>query len=173
MTHCILVGSGHAPRRSPDDPCGRPSRSRRGARNQSEHSKPHRLREEVLRLGDRPSEFARDDAAYHLPRMQLGDLLSCRSRREGSQVSPSAWTGLCLLLFITGAAYDYAAARWSRCNADDDPIGMAVWAPIVGAIGAVGILGMSKVSPWLALPELAGYSLGSYVAGTLRRRSRC
>jgi hypothetical protein len=130
------------------------------------------MRQEVRGLAGRPGQLARVDARRDVPRVQLGNFLPDQARREGQAMSPASWIGLCLLVFVTGAAYDYAAARWSRYNAEDDPAGMAVWAPIVGAIGAVGILGMSRISPWLALPELVGYSVGSYVAGSLRRR-RC
>jgi hypothetical protein len=89
-------------------------------------------------------------------------------------MSPATWIGLSLLVFLAGAAVDYASAQWSRHNAADHAGWTAAWSLVVGAIAAVGVLGMARVSPWLALPELAGYPVGSYAAVKLRlRRRRC
>jgi hypothetical protein len=81
------------------------------------------------------------------------------------------WIGLGLLVFVSAGAYDWANSNYIKQNADDSYTASG-WSAIVAAFGLVGILGMLEVSPWLSIPEIAGFSTGTFVAVWLRRRKK-
>ena len=72
------------------------------------------------------------------------------------------WIGLGALVFLAGAVYDWTNARYIRANADGRRLPAACWSMMVGAIGLVGLIGVLQLSRWFALPELAGYGVGTY-----------
>lgn len=73
------------------------------------------------------------------------------------------WIGLGIAVFVAGAAYDWANSNYLKANADDSYSAM-VWSAVVAMFGAAGLLGMFEVSPWLLLPEIAGFSAGTGIA---------
>lgn len=80
------------------------------------------------------------------------------------------WAGLALLIFVSAAIYDLANSNYIRANTDNQPVRAAVWSAITAGMGLVGLLGILEVSPWLAVPEVAGFSAGTYLAVWLRTR---
>lgn len=87
-------------------------------------------------------------------------------------MTPLAWFGLGVVVFVAAAAYDWANSNYIKANADDLAARAAGWSALTSAIGLIGLLGILEISPWLAAPEVAGFSLGTYVAIWMRRRRR-
>ena len=77
--------------------------------------------------------------------------------------------GLVLLVFVAAAAYDWANSNYIKANADDSYTAMG-WSAVVASFGLIGLLGILEISPWLSVPEIVGFSVGTGIAIWLRRR---
>ena len=79
------------------------------------------------------------------------------------------WVGLGLLVLVAAAAYDWANSNYIKANASDSYWAMA-WSAVTAGFGLIGLIGMLTISSWLAVPEVAGFSMGTGFAIWMRRR---
>jgi hypothetical protein len=85
-------------------------------------------------------------------------------------VTPIKWFGLGALVFLSATAYDWANCNYIKASAEDAPGRAAGWSGLTSVFGLIGLLGMLSVSIWLAVPEVAGFMFGSWLAVWLRLR---
>lgn len=72
---------------------------------------------------------------------------------------------LVVVVFLAGAALDFAAYRYGAAVADMRPRIAARWSVAMYLIGLVGFVSVLDVSRWYALPECAGLYVGTLIAG--------
>jgi hypothetical protein len=89
---------------------------------------------------------------------------------QGAAVTALEWIGICMAVFASAAAYDWANAHYVAAAAEGRPLATANWSAITAAVGLVSLLGILRVSPWLAVPEIAGFYVGTYAAVSRRRK---
>lgn len=77
--------------------------------------------------------------------------------------------GLGVLVFLAGASYDWCNARYIVATSARRAPQAAMWSMIVGGIGLAGLISVLQLSRWFAIPELAGYGVGTYFA--VRRKA--
>lgn len=75
-----------------------------------------------------------------------------------------AWIGVGALVFLTSAAYDWANSHYISANTSGTAAAASGWSGATAVMGLVGLLGILGLSQWLALPEVAGFMFGTYVA---------
>jgi hypothetical protein len=79
---------------------------------------------------------------------------------------------IALAVFAATVALDTA---WVRCIAavqDLHPFRAGFWSAAMCVIGLVGLLGVTRCSTWMAVPEVAGAFSGTAWAVHRRRRAR-
>lgn len=81
------------------------------------------------------------------------------------------WLGLALAVFISTATLDFAWVHCVGAVADRRALRAGLWSGSIVAISLVGLLGVTRVSVWLALPEVAGAVAGA--ASGVWWRNRC
>lgn len=72
------------------------------------------------------------------------------------------WFGLGCGVFLAAAAYDVAVARYTQSVAAGRRGHASVWSALIASLGVLLGLGVMKASPWLALPEIVGFAVGTY-----------
>jgi hypothetical protein len=80
------------------------------------------------------------------------------------------WLGLGAVVFVAATAYDWSNSNYIKANSEDDPLRAPAWSGMTAMFGLVGLLGMLSVSRWLAIPEIAGFMFGTWLAVWQRRR---
>ena len=80
-----------------------------------------------------------------------------------------AWLGISIGVFFAAMVYDIALARYVAAVAGRNARVAAGWSAITASVGLIGLISILKISPWLAVPEIFGYALGTYLA--VARRS--
>jgi hypothetical protein len=83
-------------------------------------------------------------------------------------VTTVEWVGLWFAVFVSAAAYDWAAANYVGANAKNRAVEAANWSSVTAIVGLVGFVGILRISAWLVVPEVVGVWVGTYAA--IRRR---
>lgn len=77
----------------------------------------------------------------------------------------------CIFVFYVAATYDAANAQYVRAAALGKPIQAAGWSAIVALLGLCSLFSVFRVSIWLAIPEVLGLIVGTYI-GVLYTKDR-
>lgn len=79
-------------------------------------------------------------------------------------MSALTWFGIGCAVFLAATIYDGCVARYVAAAADRRAGHAACWSVATGVLSLVGILGVLRISAWLAIPEVLGFFVGTYIS---------
>jgi len=82
------------------------------------------------------------------------------------------WALLAFAVFASSVIFDFADSANTQAVTDLRPHAAARWSVTMYVIGLVGFYGLVQVSWWLAIPEVLGLYVGSWIAVTWQRHKR-
>lgn len=85
-------------------------------------------------------------------------------------MSALGWTVAAIGVFVAAVAYDLAYARYVVAAAAGRAVAAAGWSAATYSVGLIGFAGVLRGSLWLAVPEVAGLFVGTWLG--VRRRPR-